>query len=100
MAETYYLGQPVLIYGRYEDLLTNTWVDPPGVTVQVQKPDGTVTEHAYDNGSGPVERLSLGNFYYEATANQTGEWYYRWDSTGENTGVYEGRFEIKPSPFA
>jgi hypothetical protein len=100
MADTYYLGARVLIRGAYEDMLNNVWVDPPGVACQLRKPDGTVTEYAYDTGNGPVQRASLGNYYYLTPAtDQPGEWHYRWDSTGENTGAYEGRFEVKESQF-
>ncbi len=66
--------------------------DPTTVQVKVKAPDGTVASYTW--ASGQVQRDSVGNFYYDLSLASSGNWAYRWKSTGAVVAVGESSLSV------
>lgn len=75
-----------------------TAVDPTALVCKVKKPSGTVTTLTYGTDAFPV-RSAAGTYYAEVTADEAGEWWYRFVSTGTGQAAEEERFYVRESQF-
>jgi len=70
--------------------------DPTAVTATVRAPDGTLTNYAYNPGA--IDRDGVGLYHFDITADQSGEWAYKFVGTGTAADVGPGIFYVKPDP--
>lgn len=83
-------GQPVRISTAVHDL-TGALVNPGGLSLAVQKPDGTTATYV-----APVQD-STGNYHQDIPATdltQNGHYQYVWTATGAGAGVSAGDFDV------
>jgi hypothetical protein len=68
--------------------------DPTTVSLTVAKPDGSLTVYS----SGQVSHDGPGVFHVDVTADQAGDWVWRWVGTGAAADVETGYFSVLPDP--
>lgn len=102
--ERFHKGEVVKIRGDFrtpKNALVNpsALIDPDVVTLQVQKPDKTVTTLTYGVGT-EITRDSVGKYWASVELTQEGTYHYRWtgDSGGDATGVVSGLFDSIMEP--
>lgn len=70
----------------------NEPIDPSGVSVTIESPNGTQTSPAATNDPDAV-----GLFYADLVLTAPGYWLVRWESTGSAAAVGEYEIYCKPS---
>lgn len=73
-------------------------IDPTTVTFKAIKPDRSTITLVYGTDSA-LMRESDGIYYTDLNADQTGVWYYRFESTGTGQAAEEFRFKVARSEF-
>lgn len=73
-------------------------IDPATVTFKAIKPDRSTITLVYGTDAALVKE-STGVYYTDLNANQTGVWYYRFESTGTGQAAEEFRFKVARSEF-
>jgi len=91
----YLVGQRLRFSIVVTNLITGLATDPANLTLVLQSSSGNTT-YTYPSGSDIV-RDSLGNFHCDFTPTVTGNWNYRWSSTGTVVAAAESQFSIQPS---
>lgn len=94
----YDLGDAVRCTALFRNL-AGVLFDPTTVSVSVRKPDGTITTKVYGTDA-EVIKTSVGNYYIDVNGNASGNWFYRWFSTGTGQAAAERPFIIRRSQFA
>lgn len=89
-------GQQVRITALFEDADGND-VDPASVTLRVLSPSAILSTYTYGASPDEITRDSVGNYHFDVTANEQGDYFYEWSSTGEGAGVQESQFMVRPS---
>lgn len=88
------LGDDVKLSSEFRSPDDGACIDPGEVHVSVHSPDGEVVTHTYGVGA-VVIKDDVGQYHCVVDANQSGEWHYRWWSTGEGKGAEERRFVVR-----
>lgn len=92
------VNSPVRIAANFQDD-TRVDIDPDTVTVKIYSPQGTITSYVYGTDA-EVIKASTGDYYIDYTPNESGQWFYRWETTGTNEAIaVEGYFRVQYSPF-
>ena len=91
-------GQIVRISGVFEDS-AGIDADPTTVTLKVQDPSGNEDTYVYGGSPDVIFKSSVGNYYADITADEVGDWFYRWIGAGGPEGVDEEQFMVEPSQF-
>lgn len=75
-------------------------LDPTSVTVKVKRPltSPQISEYVY-GVDGDVKRESVGRYYIDVDANESGRWTVRFESTGEGQAASEESFRVNESAF-
>lgn len=73
-------------------------IDPSGVTLQVKKPDGTITEYVRGVASEIQSDGGTGRYRALIIVDAAGEWAYRWVGTGA-AAAEERIFLVRQSGF-
>lgn len=73
-----------------------TATDPSAVLFKIRKPDGTSTTYTYGAGVEIVKN-STGSYTVELDLSQSGDWLYRWESTGVVQTASEEQIYVKMS---
>lgn len=68
--------------------------DPAVVKLSIRDPSGTVATYTYDVGADIV-RDDEGEYHANIDADEPGQWFYRWWSTGEGQAAREQRFRVR-----
>lgn len=92
------VGDPVRIAATFLDLSGDP-VDPATVELHVMDPSGNIGIFHYEASPTDIVRVSTGSFYKDVEADEPGDWYYRWVSTGPGQGAEPGQFVVAPTPF-
>lgn len=71
--------------------------DPTGVTLVVDKPDGTTTTTYTYAGSPALSKESTGRYYVDVQLDQSGMWAYRLAGTGTAQAADEGQLHVRKS---
>jgi uncharacterized protein YfaS (alpha-2-macroglobulin family) len=71
-------------------------IDPTTVRFKFTKPNGVQTTYLYLTDVQLV-RDSTGNYHVDISADLPGEWYYRWESTGNGQAAEDHQFTVAPS---
>jgi hypothetical protein len=88
--------QQVRLSALFEDA-NGVDVDPATVQLTVLAPSGALTVVTYGGSPDTITKDSVGNYHYDVTADESGDWFTEWRSTGEGAGVQEGQFMVRPS---
>lgn len=91
----YDIGNVVRCYGTFTDA-AGAAVDPTVVKIIYQDPAGKMITKTYLDGTAIVKD-SPGHYRCDIDAAQSGDWYYRWYSTGTGQAASEGQFKVKQS---
>jgi hypothetical protein len=90
---THDLGDLIKCQGEFKDGDGN-YQDPTAVFFTVTDPDGNDTDYQY--GVDPeVTRSSTGVYYVEVSGSATGEWWYRFYSTGTGQAADKVSFYVE-----
>ena len=93
-----YVNSPIQLSLNIETAL-GVDVDPDTVTFKTFSPSGLETSYVYGTDS-EVTKSSVGNYDAVFTPNESGRWYYRWETTGTGTTIgIEGQFLVQASAF-
>lgn len=95
----YDIGQLVPISALFEDA-DGVDTDPSTVTLEVLDPAGNTRTYLYGASPTEVIRDSAGNYHVDVEADQAGDWFYKWSSTGSGQAAQEGQFMVAPGHFA
>lgn len=90
------LGDLVRLESEFRDLELDTLMDPTVVKLSIREPDGTLVTLTYGVDASII-RSSLGIYYYDLDCDQSGDWYYRWWSTGTGQAAEERHFTVRPA---
>lgn len=94
----HYVNTAVRVAVNFQDD-DRTDVDPSTVTFKLMGPAGTSTSYVYGTDAA-LTKSSVGDYYIDVTPDQSGRWFYRWESTGTFTTIaIEGSFIVQASPF-
>ena len=93
-----YVNSPIRIGAHFEDD-GGTDIDPTTVTFRLMSPQGVETSYVYGTDA-EVVKIDTGDFYAEVTPDESGRWFWRWQTTGTNkTLAFEGNFLVQYSQF-
>jgi hypothetical protein len=92
------LGATVRISVAFEDANGDA-ADPTTVTLKVQDPSGNEDTYAYADSPTVIYKSATGNYYADIVADESGDWFYRWEGTGGPEGVDEEQFMVEASQF-
>lgn len=73
-------------------------LDPSAVIFETKDPDGNVTTLIYGEDD-EVVKLSTGVYYVDVDADQAGQWWCRFYSTGTGQAAEEEKFIVNSSEF-
>lgn len=95
-------GQQVRLTGTFRNLITNELEDPTTVTLKVQDATGTQTVYTY--AAAEIVRDSKGVYHRDITITKPnkgggGNWYYRYEGTGNVVTANETSFPVGQSQF-
>lgn len=89
-----YVGDTKRIAMNYQDD-DGIDIDPSSVVFKLLSPSGTLTQATYGTDAALV-RQSTGDYYVDATFNESGRWTWRWVSTGTGTATaHEGTLIVR-----
>jgi hypothetical protein len=74
-------------------------VDPDTVTFLYTPPSGTTVEFAFSDSPSEVVKDSVGNYHVDLVPDESGQYFYRWESTGSGQAAENGEFMVEPSNF-
>lgn len=89
------VGDVVRVWAKFR--ADGSYVDPGAVAVKYQDPSGNETTLTY--AGGDVEKSSIGQYYYDLTIDEAGQWYVRVNATGTYQGSFEDGFYVRSSQF-
>lgn len=93
----YEKGDLVRVTGAFTNIAGDP-IDPTTVSLFVTNPAGVTTEYVY-GVDAEVVRVELGSFYGEISAAASGQWLWKWGSTGTGQAAEHGEFMVQPSAF-
>jgi hypothetical protein len=95
MSRTFEQGEEVIFEATfYSDRLKTTPVDPSGVTLEIQKPDGTIESAVVaTNGARPA---NVGKYISYYTVDDYGIYDWRWE-TGNPLFIRQGTIKVNPN---
>ena len=71
-------------------------LDPTVVKFRFIKPSGSITRYTYGTDAQLVKD-SVGHYHVDVSVDATGEWKYRWQSTGVGQAAEESAFFVRES---
>lgn len=90
---TYDIGDTVRITNVFTTQATGAAVDPTTIALTLMAPDGTETTYTYAGGT--VTKDSTGTYHVDVSITASGDYRYRWVSTGTGAAAEEGRFQVR-----
>ena len=91
-------SQIVRIDGAFT-YINGTAADPSAIMLTVLSPSGVTSSYTYGSSPDTIDKASVGNYYADVLADESGDWYYKWEGTGLNSAVDEGQFMVSPDRF-
>lgn len=93
MTNFYDRGDVVRLTANFTNL-SNTATDPTAVALRVKQPDGTVVVYNYP---ATIAKDSTGQYHYDLSIAESGDYYYRYEGTGAVQAAAEGLFHVHRS---
>jgi len=97
MANTYDLGDLVRASGVFTDS-DDADQDPTVVVCKYRTPAAMTTTLTYGTDD-EVVKDSTGHYHVDISLTASGDWYYRWESTGTGQAAEEERIIVESSKF-
>lgn len=72
-------------------------VDPATVTLTVMDPSGNSDEYTY--AASQITKVTTGSYRKDISADEAGDWHYRWESTGTGQASELGQFMVEGAPL-
>lgn len=92
------VNSPVQIRANFQDE-DRVDIDPDTVTFRVRSPCGVERVFVYGTDAALI-KASTGDYYIDFVPDRSGQWHYRWESTGVDRSIsIEGKFLVQHSPF-
>ena len=95
MANAYDTGDLVRCTGTFTDA-AGAAVDPTTVAFKVKDPSANTTTYTYGVDAELVQQAA-GIYYLDVSIDETGDWWYRFESTGTGQAGGEDNFYVRPS---
>lgn len=95
---SYYKGQKVRIKVTFTDTTSGNLADPDVVRCLYVNPAGTLVTLVYLT-DGALVRDSTGAYHVDISATLHGDWFYRFESTGNGQAATEASFYIDDGHF-
>jgi hypothetical protein len=91
----YDVGDQVRLIGKWTDP-NNSYavVDPTAVNCSILAPSGTLTTYVY-GVDADLKKESTGIYYLDLDIDESGDWCYRWFSTGTAQAAEENKFTVR-----
>ena len=99
MSNVYDIGDRVEVRGLFRDPDTWAEIDPTNVYLQIKNPAGTIATYEYGVAGSPITRVDVGDYRAEVDITASGEWYYRFYSTGVGQAAEEQSLSVRASQF-
>lgn len=97
-ANEYDLGDMVRVSASFTNI-DGVAADPTAVTLQVRRPDTSITTYTY--GADPeIVKTDVGQYRADLDIDQEGTWRFRWAGVGAVQAAHESVFYIRDSYFA
>lgn len=93
----YFKGELVTFLTQF--LLTGMATDPQYVLLSLYPPDGPIRSYGYTPTGSSLSRMVTGTFHKDIFVDRSGQWWYRWESSGTVFSVDEDFFTVALSPF-
>ena len=92
----HYVNSPIALSLNLTDASGNDY-DPTTVTLKTKSPSGIDATYVYGTDS-EVTRTDAGDYVGTITPDESGQWFYRWETTGGVIAT-EGTFLVQRSRF-
>jgi hypothetical protein len=97
MANIYDAGDDVRVSGAFANA-AGTAIDPDAVFAQYKDPSGNVTSLEYGEDAELV-RDATGSYHVDIDADEAGQWFYRFYSTGSGKAAAWKWFHVRSGPL-
>lgn len=94
----YQIGDQPTVTGYFTAIDTGLPANPSAITIQVRKPDGTVTSYTQADATNPA--VGTWRFSFPAPLDQDGLWRVRFAGTAGVVAAAETSFSVDCSVFA
>ena len=94
----YDIGDVSRIAAAFTDI-SAVAADPSAHSLVYEDPSGNVTTLVY-GVDAEVVKASTGNYYVDLALDESGDFHYRWVSTGTGAGAQQGQLMVKPTQAA
>jgi hypothetical protein len=95
MANTYDVGDGIRLKAQFK--VTGSFVDPTIIDLEVRDPLGSIDYYYY--ASGTIFQEAVGKYFRDIFVNRSGQWWYRWASTGTVLASDEAYLIVERSVF-
>lgn len=80
MVNSYPFGSEVEFSITFKNARTSAPADPSDVVLKIQSAAGLITTYTYSGGQ--IERLGVGQYFFDFVPDESGCWFYAWEGTG------------------
>lgn len=94
LLDSFPYGDLIRLKGTFTDV-DGTLFDPEFVLCEILKPDGTKIVANFGSDANLVTD-GVGLYHYDISADMTGLWVYRFESTGTGQTAQRGEFRVDP----
>lgn len=91
MTTTYVQGGLLRLTATFKNVKRYA-ADPDTVTLRVENPAGTVTSYTY--AAEDLVKDGVGIYYYDLDLDTPGQWFYRFEGTGDCQAAAQGGFTV------
>jgi hypothetical protein len=96
MANTYDVGDGIRLKAQFK--VTGSFVDPTIIDLEVRDPLGNIEYYYY--ASGTISKEAVGRYFTDIFVGLSGQWWYRYASTGTVLASDEQYLIVERSVFA
>ncbi len=94
MTNFYDRGDVVRLSANFTNI-SNSPTDPTTVVLRIKQPDATVSVVNYPGGD--IVRDGTGQYHYDLSIAEAGDWYYRFEGSGAVQAASETLFHVHVS---
>ena len=93
MTNIYDRGDIVRLTATFTDL-SGSPSDPSAIVLRIKQPDTSIVVH---NFPGDISKSATGVYFYDLPINESGDYFYRYESTGTVQAAGESLFHVYKS---
>lgn len=95
MSEVFVIGEVVRLSAKLTDMAGQP-ADPGSVTLKIKPGVGAVAAYTFGQAV-EIIRDGVGAYHADIALTSSGQWAYRWELSGANSGACEGVFAVQKS---